>query len=183
MSEKPEKSAEAVLNEILHQIKQTQKQINRKVSVIITKMEAFVFKSPFKLNEDQQSRLLIGSEDSDNKGLLYICGLKHRLQNTFKKSAFAALQLLFRILSEGKQKENFLKIFCDLDEEEFKQLRLANHIQNTKNHEFCAHKIAMMIKEKRPHLSTGVYIMGKKAQEEFEEWFKEAKAQSNFFFM
>lgn len=175
-----EKSAEQQISQILRQIKQTQKQINRKASLILKRIEEFLFKSPYKLTEAQETVLLIGSEESDNKGLLYLCGLKHRIQNSLKKSAFSALKLLLRLLVEGRQKEEFLKIFCDLDDEEFKLLKLSNHILLAeKAHDYTAYNVAMLIKEKRPHLASSVYILGKKAQEIFEEWSKDEKVKRN----
>lgn len=171
-------SPQEFIAQILRQIKSTQKQINRKVSSIILKIEEFIFKTPVKFSEQQVQVLLSGNNDSDYKGILYLCGLKHRIRQGMKKSALKALKLLIKLIEESRQKELFLSVFCDLDDEEFKNMKLANHILNDKNNDMAPLNLAYIIHENRPHLPINVYILSKKAQEKFSEWEKEEKIKS-----
>lgn len=187
MSKKDPKASEQQLGahefiaQILKQIKSTQKQINRKVAAIITKIEDFIFKTPVKFTEQQVQALLSGNDESDYKGILYLCGLKHRIRQGMKKSALKALKLLLKLLEESRQKELFLSVFCDLDDEEFKMLKLSNHILNDKNSDRAPLDLAYIIHENRPHLSIGVFILSKKAQEKFLEWEKDEKIKSTHY--
>ena len=172
-------SPQDFITQILRQIKSTQKQINRKVSVILSKIDEYLFKNPIKLTESNVQALLTGTGDSDYKGLLHLCGLKHRIRQGMKKSALTAIKLILKLLEENRQKELFLSVFCDLDDEEFKGLKLANHILNEKNNDPAPLNLAYIIHEKRPHLAISVYILSKKAQEKFLEWEKDEKIKSN----
>lgn len=174
-----QKSPQEFITQILRQIKSTQKQINRKVSVILSKIEDFLFKTPVKLTETQIQALMTGNDESDYKGLLFLCGLKHRIRQGMKKSALTAVRLILKLLEESRQKDLFLSVFCDLDDEEFKSLKLSNHILNEKSNDLSPLNLAYIIHEKRPHLSIGIYILSKKAQEKFSEWEKDEKIKSS----
>lgn len=173
-----QKSPQEFISQILRQIKSTQKQINRKVSVILSKIDDYIFKTPAKLTESQVQALLSGTDESEYKGLLSLCGLKHRIRQGMKKSALTAIKLILKLLEESRQKDLFLSVFCDLDDEEFKMLKLANHILNDKNNDPAPLNLAYIIHDKRPHLSVGVYIQSKKGQEKFLEWEKEERVKS-----
>jgi len=180
-SKDSQKSPQEFITQILRQIKSTQKQINRKVSVILSKIEDFIFKTTAKLTESQVQSLMSGNDESEYKGLLFLCGLKNRIRQGMKKSALTAVKLTLKLLEESRQKDLFLSVFCDLDDEEFKTLKLANHILNDKCNDLAPLNLAYIIHDKRPHLVVGVYILSKKAQEKFLEWEKDEKVKSNKF--
>ena len=59
------KPPQEFISQILRQIKSTQKQINRKVSVILSKIDDFIFKTPAKLTEPNVQAILSGTDESD----------------------------------------------------------------------------------------------------------------------
>lgn len=56
--------------------------------------------------------LFLGDEDEGYKGLIFLCGYRIRDK---KKSPLYAIYLLFKLLTESKQKDLFHEVFKDLD--------------------------------------------------------------------
>jgi hypothetical protein len=115
---------------VLRSIKKSQQSFKVKTSVFLNKIEVLLFQSPsgsIKLTNDDINLLFRGIESESIEGLMQLCGNKATLGG-LKKSSFYAVELIYRCLTETKNKEDYIKIFSESDSEEFKSMRLATHI-------------------------------------------------------
>jgi hypothetical protein len=86
---------------------------------------------------------------------LSICGNKGTFGG-LKKSSYYALELVYKLISKGKNKDVFLDTFKDFDREDFKEMKLATHITDKQGD--IALEICSIIKIKRAYLNESDYI-------------------------
>lgn len=68
-----------------------------------------------------------------------------------KKSSYYALELVYKLMTKGKNKDVFLEVFKDLDREDFKEMKLATHVTDKQGD--IALEICSIIKTKRAFLN------------------------------
>jgi hypothetical protein len=103
-------------------------------------------------------------------GLLTICGNSGTFGG-LKKSSYYALELVFKLITKGKNKDVFMDAFKDLDREDFKEMKLATHITDKQGD--IALEICSIIKIKRAYLNESDYIFSEESRKLFGTWFSE----------
>jgi len=81
---------------------------------------------------------------------LAICGNSGTFGG-LKKSSHYALELVYKLMTKGKNKDVFLEVFKDLDREDFKEMKLATHVTDKQGD--IALEICSIIKTKRAFLN------------------------------
>jgi hypothetical protein len=81
---------------------------------------------------------------------LAICGNSGTFGG-LKKSSYYALELVYKLMTKGKNKDVFLEVFKDLDREDFKEMKLATHVTDKQGD--IALEICSIIKTKRAFLN------------------------------
>jgi len=81
---------------------------------------------------------------------LAICGNSGTFGG-LKKSSYYALELVYKLMTKGKNKDAFLEVFKDLDREDFKEMKLATHVTDKQGD--IALEICSIIKTKRAFLN------------------------------
>lgn len=79
-----------------------------------------------------------------------LCGNKGTFGG-LKKSSYFALELVYKLITKGKNKDTFLDVFKDFDKEDFKEIKLATHITDKQGN--TALEICGIIKQKRAYLN------------------------------
>jgi len=161
----------------LKEIKMNQMRLRVQISVVLKKLEEYLFETKLDLDEDHIKLILLGNYEHDEQGLIRLCGTRGRGAKRFKNSAFSALKLLLRLLEEHYQKEDFIVFVRDLEDDEFPMLRLGEHLQisDPEKNEETPYRICKIIYERRSFLDLDVYIKGRDNQIKFAKWYEETK--------
>lgn len=104
---------------VLRSIKKSQQSIKVKTSVFLKKIEELIFPKEGatpKLTIDDINLLFRGIENEEVEGLMQLCGNKGMLGD-LKKSSFYAVELLYRCLTQPKNKDEYVKTLTESDSE------------------------------------------------------------------
>ncbi|CAD8100070.1 unnamed protein product [Paramecium primaurelia] len=96
------------------------------------------------------------------------------------KFAYYSAELFLNILEKHLQRIEFIKLFADLDNEEYKLLQLSTHVLTDKKLQdkgLIAFKIIKYLKDERPHFNPDCILEIKKLKEQFENWYKSVRVQ------
>lgn len=135
---------------VLTKIKDSQSKFKVKTSKYLKLLDIF----KLQLTPDEVKLFLVGNQQLPF-GLLYCCGNKSKVDSSLRKSAFYSTELLLSLFERHPQKDLFIKVFTDLDDEDFKQMALSSHIMSDralKDKGLVAYKIIKHIKDVRPHV-------------------------------
>jgi hypothetical protein len=58
--------------------------------------------------------------------------------------------------------KEFVSVYSDLEEEDYKLMNLSSHILSEEKNDMAAYHLVRFVKEKRPHLSLSVIIEGRR---------------------
>ncbi|CAD8199739.1 unnamed protein product [Paramecium pentaurelia] len=163
---------------VLTQIKEFQQKIKVKTSKYLKQLDIF----KLQLNPKEIRLYLIGNEQLPF-GLLYCIGNKSKVfDGSLRKSAYSA-ELFLNILEKHPQRIEFIKVFADLEDEEYKLLQLSTHVLTDKKLQdkgLIAFKIFKYLKDERPHFNLDCILEIKKLKEQFEKLIQEQIQQTTW---
>ncbi|CAD8101665.1 unnamed protein product [Paramecium sonneborni] len=160
---------------VLNKIKESQQKIKVKTSKYLKQLDIF----KMQLNTQEIRLLLIGNEQLPY-GLLYCIGNKSKVDGSLRKSAYYSAELFLSILEKHPQRVEFIKVFADLEDDEYKLLSLSTHVLADKKIQdkgLVAFKIIKFLKDERPHFNLEYVLEIKKLKEQFETWYKSVRVQ------
>ncbi|KRX09362.1 hypothetical protein PPERSA_04668 [Pseudocohnilembus persalinus] len=142
-------------------------------SVHLKKLDDAIFNQNIKITQEQDVYdLLLGNEAEGEMGLLQICGQRIKEK---KKSSYYAIRILYQLLANSNSKTLFIDVFKDLEEDDYKLIKLDYHLLSKDVNQFAAYKIISLIQDKRPYLDISTFIESKKALSIYEKWKKDQK--------
>ncbi|CAD8164656.1 unnamed protein product [Paramecium octaurelia] len=160
---------------VLTKIKESQQKIKVKTSKYLKQLDIF----KMQLNTQEIRLYLIGNEQLPY-GLLYCIGNKSKVDGSLRKSSYYSAELFLNILEKHPQRIEFIKVFADLEDDEYKLLSLSTHILADKKLQdkgLIAFKIIKYLKDERPHFNLEYILEIRKLKDQFDNWYKSVRVQ------
>ncbi|CAK95115.1 unnamed protein product (macronuclear) [Paramecium tetraurelia] len=160
---------------VLTKIKESQQKIKVKTSKYLKQLDTF----KMQLTSQEIRLYLVGNEQLPY-GLLYCIGNKSKVDGSLRKSAYYSAELFLNILEKHPQRIEFIKVFADLEDDEYKLLSLSTHVLADKKLQdkgLIAFKIIKFLKDERPHFNLESILEIKKLKEQFDNWYKTVRIQ------